>query len=75
MSDQHESNYLTVSQVADMWCVSEDVIYAAIKKGSLRAYRVGASCLRVLMRDAVSFGVPVSAPAMPPASSSGGQAA
>lgn len=51
--------YYTVQEVADLWNVSVDVIYAAVKKGALQAYRVG-TCLRVRVADAEAFGSPVS---------------
>lgn len=50
--------FWTVKEVADYYAVSEDAVYAAIRKGSLCAYRVGGS-LRVREADAVAFGKPV----------------
>jgi excisionase family DNA binding protein len=56
--------HLTVRQVAELWGVSDDAIYAALKKGSLPGYRVG-GCIRIRLLDALQFGVPMNgAPAL-----------
>jgi len=61
-SPQDRRAFLTVTQTAALWAISDDVVYAAIKKGSLLAYRVGGS-LRIRVRDAEQWGQPTSDPA------------
>jgi excisionase family DNA binding protein len=53
--------YLTVKQVAEKFSLSDDAVYAAIRKGSLIAYRYGGS-IRVRVTDALAWGVPVCPP-------------
>lgn len=52
---QDRRNYLTVLQVADMWGVSTDKVYADIRKGALAAYEVG-GCIRIRLNDARAYG-------------------
>lgn len=53
--------YLAVLDVAEMWGVSADKVYADIKKGALPAYTVG-GCIRIRVRDAQAYGRPKSLP-------------
>jgi len=51
--------FVTVAELADYWKVSVDTVYRDIKKGALRAYRVGSSgAIRVLVEDARRYGQP-----------------
>lgn len=56
MEDRRD--YLTAMQVAEMWHVSDDKVYAAIRKGALQAYSVSGS-IRIRRRDAEAWGRPV----------------
>ena len=56
--DGDRRHYLTVSEVAEMWHVSDDKVYADIRKGALPAYTVHGS-IRVRYLDAVSYGRPL----------------
>ncbi len=50
--------WLTVAQVAEMWAVSTDKVYADIRKKALEAYTVR-GCIRVRLLDAKAYGQPV----------------
>jgi excisionase family DNA binding protein len=51
--------YVTVTELARYWKVSVDTVYRDIKKGALRAYRVGSSGkIRVRVEDARQYGRP-----------------
>ena len=51
--------YVTVTDLARYWKVSVDTVYRDIKKGALRAYRVGSSGkIRVRLEDARRYGRP-----------------
>jgi len=51
--------YVTVTDLARYWKVSVDTVYRDIKKGALRAYRVGSSGkIRVRLEDARQYGRP-----------------
>lgn len=50
--------YLTVREVAEMWGVSVDKIYADVKKGALLAYSVSGS-IRIRYLDALGYGRPL----------------
>ena len=53
-------HYVTVTELARYWKVSVDTVYRDIKKGALRAYRVGSSGkIRVRVEDALQYGHPV----------------
>jgi excisionase family DNA binding protein len=53
-------HYVTVTELARYWNVSVDTVYRDIKKGALRAYRVGSSGkIRVRVEDARQYGRPV----------------
>ena len=53
-------HYVTVTELARYWKVSVDTVYRDIKKGALRAYRVGSSGkIRVRVEDARQYGRPV----------------
>lgn len=56
---QDRRDYLTVGQVAEMWAVSDDKVYAAIRKGALEAYSVD-GCIRIRRAQAEAWGRPVS---------------
>ena len=56
--DNDRRHYLTVTQVAEMWQVSDDKVRADIKKGALEAYSVG-GLLRVRYLDALAYGRPL----------------
>lgn len=47
--------YVSVLDVAEMWGVSTDKVYADIRKGALLAYSVG-GCIRVRLADALNYG-------------------
>lgn len=47
--------YLTVSEVAEMWGVSDDKVRADIRKGALEAYTIE-GCIRVRLVDAERYG-------------------
>jgi len=50
---------VTVIQLARYWKVSVDTVYRDIKKGALRAYRVGSSRkIRIRIEDARRYGRP-----------------
>jgi excisionase family DNA binding protein len=52
-------HYVTVTELARYWKVSVDTVYRDIKKGALRAYRVGSSGkIRVRVEDARQYGRP-----------------
>lgn len=51
--------YVTVTDLARYWKVSVDTVYRDIRKGALRAYRVGSSGkIRVRLEDARRYGRP-----------------
>ena len=55
------ARYVTVTELARYWKVSVDTVYRDIKKGALRAYRVGSSGkIRVRVEDARKYGRPSS---------------
>jgi len=55
----HSGFYVTVTDLARYWKVSVDTVYRDIKKGALRAYRVGSSGkIRVRVEDARRYGRP-----------------
>jgi excisionase family DNA binding protein len=55
----HNGHYVTVTDLAHYWKVSVDTVYRDIKKGALRAYRVGSSGkIRVHVDDARQYGRP-----------------
>ena len=55
----HSGHYVTVTELARYWEVSVDTVYRDIKKGALRAYRVGSSRkIRVRVEDARRYGRP-----------------
>lgn len=57
-STQDRRNFLTVTEVAQMWHVSTDKVRADIRKGALQAYSIhGAIRIRVL--DAAGYGRPL----------------
>jgi len=57
--DRPTKPYWTVSQVAAHWCVSVHTVYAAIRKGSLPAVRVG-STVRIKRQEAIAWGREIS---------------
>jgi len=55
----NSDRYVTVTELARYWRVSVDTVYRDIKKGALRAYRVGSSGkIRVRVEDAQQYGHP-----------------
>lgn len=47
--------FLSVLEVAEMWGVSTDKVYADIRKGALDSYSVG-GCIRIRIADAQAYG-------------------
>ena len=56
----HEESYVSVSELAAYWTVSERTIYRDIQKGALKVVRVGsAGTIRVPIEAARLYGRPV----------------
>jgi excisionase family DNA binding protein len=52
--------HITPSRLANYWGVHVDTVYRDIRKGALKAYRVGSGGqLRIRMTDARRYGKPV----------------
>lgn len=56
----HAAPFVTVRALANYWGVDPSTIYRAIRKGALRACRLGSGTVRIRTSDAVTFGRPPS---------------
>ena len=58
-SAAHNGALVTVAELARYYKISVDTVYRDIKKGALRAYRVGSSgAIRIRVDDARRYGRP-----------------